>query len=100
MKTRSKNYLGTFVNSPEGILSYKLMVKTIRQTVTGGRFMKMFRGSPRPYRQYGGSNGVKPFRIYQGSTPKKGATHFDCYLIQTWKDGKFHGPKFYNWELR
>lgn len=94
MKQRSKNYLRTFVNNAEGISSYKLMCQHIRQVVTGGRFVKMFRGRPRPYRVWSGVGG-KPFKIYQGSSPKEGATHFDVYLM--WKGNQ--PPKFYGFTL-
>lgn len=95
---RPNTYLGTFVNSEEGISSYKMMVKTIRQTVNGGRFVKMFRGSPRPYRVYNGM--CVSFKHYQGSSRKEGSTHFDVYFLHRVNRGSVSYPKFYNFELK
>ncbi len=79
---RTFSYLGSFTNNPEGISSYKLMVKTIRQTVNGGKFRKRHRGGERSIH---GTFGKK------GDFIKKGATHFDVY---------FHGsPTFYGFKL-
>ena len=78
---RTNTYLGTFTNSEEGISSYKLMVKTIRQTVKGGKFVKMFRGGKRRKTYYGSA----------GCSVKEGSTHFDCYL-----NGQ---PTFYGFKL-
>lgn len=84
---RTPAYLGSFVNSPEGISSYKLMVKTVRQTVNGGRFVKMFRGNPNP----------------RPTNRKDGSTHFDVYLLNrsfhTVESSKWSRPKFFNFEL-
>jgi hypothetical protein len=87
MKQRTPTYLGSFVNSPEGISSYKLMVKTVRQTVVGGRFVKMFRGNPKP-------------RL---TNRRDGSTHFDVYLLarvgmrsNRWVRDE---PKFFNFVL-
>lgn len=71
MKQRSNSYLRTFPNTVEGNLEYKQMVLNIRKVITGGRFLKMFRGNKRRMCQYGRC----------GSSPKEGATHFDCYLF-------------------
>lgn len=103
--TRPNSYLGTFVNTPEGISSYKLMVKHIREVVTGGRFVKMFRGSPRSFtiHEYQGSwqilKNIKSdtFKVYSGTSLKEKSTHFDVYLLDRgWKNR----PKFFNFELK
>lgn len=97
---RTKTYLGTFVNSPEGISSYRLMVKAVRNTVTGGRFVKMFRGNPKP----------------RPTNRRDGSTYFDVYLLsrfswnraevfsgRTWVGYKLvpvrNEPKFFNFVL-
>ena len=84
---RTKTYLGTFVNNSEGISSYKLMVKNVRNTVTGGRFVKMFRGNPKP----------------RPTNRRDGSTHFDVYLLaragmrlNLWVRDE---PKFFNFTL-
>lgn len=102
---RTKTYLGTFVNSPEGISSYKLMIKNVRNTVIGGRFHKMFRGNSRGFTQWTDRDG-KTHRSYKGSSKKLGATHFDVYLLSrvycyvgkniTWERSE---PKFFNFKL-
>lgn len=94
MKERSISYLGTFVNSPEGTSSYKLMIKHIRQVVKGGRFLKMFRGNSR-HVKYVDSKTGKVWKWYSGCSVKKGATHFDCYLIS--KGNNY--PMFFRFKL-
>lgn len=81
MKTRTYSYLGSFVNNEEGISSYELMVKNIRQVVNGGTFRRRYRGGKR-----------SPFgRRGKGDFIKEGATYFDVYL---------HGsPTFYGFKL-
>ncbi len=95
MKQRTKSYLGTFVNSPEGLSSYRLMIKHIRQVVTGGRFVKMFRGNPQYDLGTDWSTG-KPCKLYQATQKNQGSTHFDVYLLP--REHNF--PKFYNFELK
>ncbi len=91
MKNRTHRYLGTFVNNDEGNSSYKLMVKNVRNTVTGGRFVKMFRGNKRDKTQYGSA----------GCARKEGSTHFDVYLLTKWSYNGFRQsePKFFNFTL-
>ena len=98
---RSTSYIGTFVNSPEGLSSYKLAIYHIRQVVTGGRFMKMFRGNPRPFREYTSRDGKK-VKLYSGSSRKEGSTHFDVYLMGSInpKTQRYENPKFFNFELK
>jgi len=78
MKRESKNYIGTFQNTPEGIQSYKNLIQSMRQIVKGGRFVKMFRGKNRPTHQINGFNGQQ-YKIY-GNQIQKNSTHFDLYL--------------------
>lgn len=93
MKPRTRSYLGTFVNSPEGESSYRLMVKNIRQVVKGGRFVKMYRHNP--------SN---PKKWPCGTLRKEGSSHFDVYLHSRVivKGNKFSWshPRFYGWVLQ
>jgi hypothetical protein len=78
MKQRTYSYLGSFVNNAEGISSYKLMVKHIRQVIKGGTFQKRHRGGKRS--QAWGRDFIK-----------EESTHFDVYL---------HGnPTFYGFKL-
>jgi hypothetical protein len=103
MKQRTNTYLGTFVNSPEGISSYKLMVKNVRNTVTGGRFVKMFRGNSRRFHEWTDRNG-KTHRTYNGTAKKEGSTHFDVYLLSRVETNSFGDwfrsePKFFNFKL-
>lgn len=82
MMKRTYSYLGTFVNNAEGLSSYKLMVKHIRQVVKGGTFQKRHRGGERS------QNGTFHRK---GDFIKKGSTHFDVY---------FQGsPTFYGFKL-
>lgn len=101
MKQRTKSYLGTFVNSPEGLSSYRLMINHIRQVVTGGRFVKMFRGNSRTDWECNSFTGY----IYQyrnGCSRKAGATHFDVYLLPRFNSntGAYQAPRFYNFILK
>lgn len=102
MKQRTSTYLGTFVNNVEGISSYKLMIKQIRQTVKGGRFVKMFRGNKRNRQMWVGGDG-KIHHTNPGCSPKDGSTHFDVYLLNrsfhTVGTSKWSSPKFFNFEL-
>lgn len=99
MNKRSNSYLGTFVNNEEGISSYKLMVHHIRQVVTGGRFLKMFRGNSRNYVKLQTPNG-KTWKYYSGCSKKGGATHFDVYLMPRSTKKGWELPKFYNFVLQ
>lgn len=78
MTNRTYSYLGSFVNNAEGISSYKLMVKNIRQVVKGGKFQKRHRGGNRS-------------RAWGHDFIKEGATYFDVYL-----QGQ---PTFYGFKL-
>jgi hypothetical protein len=100
---RSTSYIGTFVNNVEGLSSYKLTIKHIRQVVNGGRFMKMFRGpGTRSFRIWKSVVNPNGFKYYSGSSRKEGATHFDVYLLGCYnnKTGRYENPKFYNFELK
>ncbi len=101
MKPRTSSYLGTFVNSPEGLSSYKLMVKNVRNTVTGGRFVKMFRGNSRKCDKI--SFQGKTWSTRSGCSRKEGATHFDVYLLSrihhTENNYGWSHPKFFNFSL-
>jgi hypothetical protein len=93
MKQRTTTYLGTFVNNAEGLSSYKLMVKNVRNTVTGGRFVKMFRNNP--------SN---PKKWPCGTLRRDGSSHFDVYLLTRVETNSFGDwfrsePKFFNFKL-
>lgn len=99
---RTQTYLGTFVNNAEGISSYKLMIKNVRNTVSGGRFVKMFRGNSKSFREFVDSDG-KTHRFYNGTLKKEGSTHFDVYLLnRIYHRQNGYGwskPKFFNFTL-
>lgn len=101
MKQRSSSYIGTFVNNAEGLSSYKLTIRHIRQVVTGGRFIKMFRGNKRSFRLRKNYLTGNPYKWFSGCSVKEGATHFDVYLVGSFnpKTGRHENPKFYNYEL-
>lgn len=74
--TRVSNYIGTFQNTDEGNSRYKSIIKKLRLVLSGGTFMKMFRGSKRKllFHFPDGSE------CRSGSSSKKGSTHFDVYF--------------------
>lgn len=97
MKTqRSKTYLGTFPNTPEGNSTYKTLITDIRKVVTGGRFSKMFRGGTRRYDRFVNYEGK--YVTMGGSCSLNDGIRFDVYLIPR-RDSKNHSPKFFGFEL-
>ena len=102
MEKRSRHYIGTFVLNKRGEEAYKRTIKTVRELVNGGRFVKMYRGGKR-------NKGSK-------TTLKRNSTHFDVYLLPRtrkntirkapkgdWCDAyllpRHSVPKFYNFDL-
>lgn len=65
---RTKNYIGTFQNTNEGITQYKTVLNTIRMLNIQDRVCKKFRGEHRP--------------SYSYNHPKTNATHFDVYIYK------------------
>lgn len=95
-KQRTQSYIGTFVNTPEGISSYKLTIRHIRQVVTGGRFVKMFRGNSRTVQRRFVNYRGDLITVRSASSRKEGATHFDVYLLTKNRVS----PMFYNYTLK
>lgn len=90
---RSNSYLRTFQNTPEGNVEYKKFITNIRKSgIVGGRFVKMFRGNSRPFKIWKSVVNPNGFKYYSGSSRKEGATRFDVYLNDTWKNGVRTGP--------
>lgn len=50
---RTRSYITTFSNTPEGVNKYKTWLKDFRKVVKGGRITKHFRGTSLPSAQTG-----------------------------------------------
>ena len=81
MRRRTQAFIGTFQNTEEGLNQYSNLTKLIRRHFLNGTFSKKFRGKPRGIRY----KGLEPltgklYTIYNCSSTKSGASHFDAYI--------------------
>jgi hypothetical protein len=98
---RSKSYLATFPNTSKGNRQYKTLITDIRKVVTGGRFIKMFRGGTRHYDRFINYQGKHV--TMGGACSLNDGTRFDVYLLG--RDYNFETqshdyPKFFGFELK
>jgi hypothetical protein len=76
---RTKSYIGTFQNTPEGIEEYKDVVNSICLSINQNiKFVKMFRGGKRN-KHVIFEIGKKKVFSSSGGCLKNGSTHFDAY---------------------
>lgn len=80
MKSRTSNYIGTFPNTPEGQLGFKIVSQTIlRNPHLLQKFIKSKHSTikkVKAVRMY--RNGIR--KPHSNSTLKLGSTHFDGYI--------------------
>jgi hypothetical protein len=95
MKERTDSYVGTFLNTKEGVEDYKRHISRLREFIKGGRFKRMYRGNKRKVtREFINYKG-KLVKFRSGCSVKQGATHFDVYLYDNRdKNGKSISPTF------
>lgn len=92
MNRKSKHYIGSFANTPEGLIHYKNVIKAFRIAFKGGRFVKMFRGGSRnhwSYINYKGKNRI----VRSGSLTADKGKYFDAYFHR--RDGTAHSLRYH-----